>query len=169
MTDLQGNLNGIIREATDEDVDSICQMEQDNYSAEEAGSPTQMRYRLKVARELVLAYEVDGQVAAFIGGIRSDSPVVTQKSMYDHLPNGKTLYIYSVCVKSQFRRKGIAFKLLNHYVSTYLKQNITGVSMINLICHDYLVPLYERAGFKCLGLASIVLGKQQWYECQMIL
>lgn len=87
-----------------EDVEIVCQMERESYWTDEAGSPTHMRYRLKEAGELFLGYEIDGQLIAFIGSIRSDSPVTIPESIYVHSPNGTTLYIYSVCVKSQFRR-----------------------------------------------------------------
>lgn len=169
MSKLQGALNGIIREITEEDVEAICQIEQECFPADEAATPAQIKYRFKEARELFLVYEIDGQIVAFIGGLRSDSTVVTSQCMHVHSPNGQTLCIHSVCVKTQYRRKGIAFKLLTHYVTTYVKQNISGLSIITLICRDYLIPFYEKAGFKCIGLSSVVHGKLPWHECQIIL
>lgn len=169
MNDWQGDLNGIIREITEKDVEAICQIEQECFPADEAATPEQIKYRFKEARELFLAYEMHGQIIAFIGGLRSDSSGVTSQSMHVHAPNGQTLCIHSVCVKSQFRRKGIALKLLHHYVTSYVKQNISGLSVIALICRDYLIPFYEKAGFKCIGLSSVVHGQLPWHECQIIL
>ncbi|EDV25186.1 putative N-acetyltransferase C9.02c [Trichoplax sp. H2] len=168
MESIQDGINGILRPIIQADMETICQIELECFPIEEAATPAQLMDRFNVASDLFLGYEINGKIVAFICGTRSNDNLLTFQSMYEHAANGKTLCIHALCVTSNFRRQGIASILLKHYIE-YIKQAIPSISVINLIAHDYLIPFYEKAGFQCLGLSSVVQGKFSWYNCQMIL
>ena len=85
--------------------------------------------------------------------------------MSTHDPNGQLVCIHSVCVEEKFRRKGIALSLLSKYVE-HVKQ-LNKVKAIALISHEYLLPLYTKAGFVVVGPSPVQHGSELWIECRI--
>ncbi|RDD44596.1 Serotonin N-acetyltransferase [Trichoplax sp. H2] len=131
MESLQNEFNGIVRPITQADMEAVCQIEQECFPSDEAEPPEQLMDRFDVASELFLGYEVHGKTIAFICGSRCNDELLTAQSMHEHVADGKTLCIHSVCVTGNFRRKGIASMLLKRYIA-YIKENISLISIINL-------------------------------------
>ena len=72
-----------------------------------------------------------------------------------------------VCVERTHRRKGIAKRMLKGY-SVMIRNMLTQVQSIHLLCKEGLIELYKNAGFQLLGLSSVVHGKEQWFEMRQI-
>uniref|UniRef100_A0A0N5BV21 N-alpha-acetyltransferase 60 n=1 Tax=Strongyloides papillosus TaxID=174720 RepID=A0A0N5BV21_STREA len=71
-----------------------------------------------------------------------------QKLLSDY--NGFALYILSLAVKSEFRRKGIAKNLLNYLMTEILeKNNHVSVVFLHALTHNYdAIKFYKKNGFK---------------------
>jgi cyclin-dependent kinase-like len=95
--------------------------------------------------------------------------------MTRHEPNGRTVCIHSVCVDQAFRRQKIATRLLQEFISRARAANEKEVAegkpklyeRIALISHDYLIPLYEKTGFKLRGESNIRHGEETWFEMML--
>ncbi|EDV25185.1 uncharacterized protein TRIADDRAFT_56875 [Trichoplax adhaerens] len=106
MESLQREFNGIVGPITQANMEAVCQIEQECFPSDEAASPEQLMNRFEVASELFLGYEVHGNIIAFICGTRCNDELLTAQSIHEHVADGKTLCIHSVCVTGNFRRKG---------------------------------------------------------------
>uniref|UniRef100_A0A0N4ZIE3 N-alpha-acetyltransferase 60 n=1 Tax=Parastrongyloides trichosuri TaxID=131310 RepID=A0A0N4ZIE3_PARTI len=64
--------------------------------------------------------------------------------------NGYALYILSLAVKAEHRRKGIAGNLLKYLLSDILKKNThVGVVFLHAVTHNYgAIKFYKKSGFK---------------------
>ena len=86
--------------------------------------------------------------------------------MSTHESDGSSVCIHSVCVAAPLRRKGIAQSLLAEYLKRISAgTGGQGIERALLIAHRELVGLYEKAGFKEVGLSGVSHGSQPWFEC----
>mmetsp|Transcript_19252 Transcript_19252/g.21526 ORF Transcript_19252/g.21526 Transcript_19252/m.21526 type:complete len:632 (+) Transcript_19252:276-2171(+) len=117
-----------------------------------------------------------------------------QSMSKQHNPSGKLLAIHSVVVEEQYRRKGIASKMMTQYVrdvvmtqreeegmqrreeendseqqqqqsSLLLSQPV--VESIVLIAKEHLLGFYVRCGFCVNRPSPIIHGKDLWYDIEM--
>jgi hypothetical protein len=75
--------------------------------------------------------------------------------------------IHAVATAPHLQRRGIALALLREYISR-LEQD-RSLERVLLICHEELVPLYEKAGFELVGRSSVAHGAREWLEMRHIL
>ncbi|KAG9304529.1 hypothetical protein G9A89_020093 [Geosiphon pyriformis] len=152
------------RLVTASDVEHAFQLESQGYPEDEAASLEKLKHRQKVAPELFLgAYFPSTQGSILIGFVVSTltlEPSITKESMSVHEPDGTTVCIHSICVDKKYRRQGIALKLL--------KEHIRGLdgryAKVALISHEYLIPLYQKAGFILKGESKVRHGKEKWFD-----
>lgn len=163
---------GIRPITTDAQVIRASELEAAGYPEDEAASLETLRFRFKAVPELFLgAFAPQDQLVGFIVATLTTSERLTHDSMSEHEPEGSTAAVHSVCVDDAFRRKGIALDLLSAFKQQCLDLNKKNdgfeIKRIALIAKKGLVPLYEKAGFKLLGLSEVVHGADQWHELQM--
>ncbi|CAG8783869.1 21270_t:CDS:2, partial [Cetraspora pellucida] len=152
------------------DVERAFQLESEGFPPEEAFTLERCTYIQRVAPTLFLgAYLSDSLSTSFskmllIGFVMStlaDAPKYTKESMSNHNPFGKTVCIHSVCVDKLYRRRGISLCLLKEYIKRLKNESQNGdvdakYERIALICHNHLIPLYQKAGFILKGESEIV-------------
>ncbi|CAG8556418.1 10293_t:CDS:2 [Acaulospora morrowiae] len=169
---------------SESDVERAFELESQGYPPEEAATLEKLLYRQKHAPELFLgAYlpisstllhtssSPQSSQLILIGFIVSTltiSPSLTDESMSHHDPSGKTVCIHSVCVDKNYRRRGVALALLKEYIKRLEKNSRNEgkrkYERIVLISHDYLIPLYQKAGFVLKGESQIVHGNEKWFD-----
>ncbi|CAG8649810.1 18906_t:CDS:2 [Acaulospora morrowiae] len=174
---------------SESDVERAFELESQGYPPEEAATLEKLIYRQKHAPELFLgAYlstsstlphtssSLQSSQLILIGFIVSTltiSPSLTEESMSHHDPSGKTVCIHSVCVDKHYRRRGVALALLKEYIKRLGKdfreldrenEGKRKYERIVLISHDYLIPLYQKAGFVFKGESQIVHGNEKWFD-----
>ncbi|KAJ2725558.1 hypothetical protein GGI07_001186 [Coemansia sp. Benny D115] len=153
-----------------EEVLTARSIEITGFSEEEAASLENMLYRFTNAPHLFLgAFGENDELLGYIMSTQGASALVTHESMSKHDPNGPTVCIHSVCVAPKWRRRGIALRLLNAYTESVReynkKQGLNKINRLAMMSRQNLIPLYERAGYKCLGPSSVVHGDEAWYDC----
>ncbi|KAJ2357294.1 hypothetical protein IWW50_004967 [Coemansia erecta] len=151
------------------EVRSAWPIEAAGYPEDEAASLDGMLYRHTNAPHLFFgAFTSNGSIAGYIMSTQSAPPLVTHESMSTHDPQGTTACVHSVCVAPEWQRKGLATKLLNLYTESIREYNRTAdvkISRLALISHKYLLPLYEGAGYRLIGVSSVEHGSELWYDC----
>ena len=50
-----------------------------------------------------------------------------------------------------------------------IRNVLTQVRSIHLLCKEGLIELYKAAGYQLLGPSSVVHGKEQWFEMRQII
>ncbi|KAJ2459999.1 hypothetical protein GGF42_001118 [Coemansia sp. RSA 2424] len=155
---------------TKDEVGAAYQLEAAGYSADEGASLDRMLYRYAHARHLFLgAFDTKtSHLVGYIMATQAAAPLVTHKSMGEHDPQGTTACVHSVCVGPQWQRKGVATKLLEKYIEMvreYNREAAFRIARLAMMAREDLVPLYQRAGYQCVGPSQVVHGSEQWFDC----
>ncbi|KAJ1680208.1 hypothetical protein EV182_000479 [Spiromyces aspiralis] len=166
------------RRVTPKEIAAAHKLEAEGYHPDEAASYDSLLYRQRHAGEFFLgAFDSDNRLVGFVTSTLADSPLVTEQSMREHNPRGKNLCIHSVCTAHDMQRKGVALTLLRQLIAELRRKNAEPREMglppvyerVTLIARPYLVPLYEKAGFRSLGKSSVAHGPDPWIDCILTL
>ncbi|KAJ3720375.1 acyl-CoA N-acyltransferase [Lentinula raphanica] len=161
-------------------LERAIEIELEGYPADEAASLESFQLRQSQAPELFLGAfkfkpnssspeSTDLELIAYICGTQSNSSQLTHSSMSQHVPDGLSVCIHSVCVSKDYRRQGVGLGLLKEYVNRLrdLRRSKADIERILLISHEELIPLYAKAGFKLVGESSVKHGERIWYEMKL--
>ena len=164
----------VFKPATLADLDIVSDIETQSYHPDEAASREQIANRMKYAADchpnlfyaawLEQNEEDDKEktLAGFVCTTLGSTPLVTDESMKVHDPNGKVVYLHSVCVNPQVRRQKVATRLMTHWIQ--LLKESKKYDRIALIARENLIALYESVGFKYLGKSQVVHGPDPWFD-----
>ncbi|RIB04560.1 acyl-CoA N-acyltransferase [Gigaspora rosea] len=177
--DRKSFINSLIFEYVNaSDVERAFQLEMEGFPPEEASTLERFTNRQRVAPNLFLGtYLSDSSSASssklsligFIVATLADAPKLTRESMSYHNPFGKTVCIQTVCVDKLYRGRGVALCMLKEYIKRLKNESQNGdvngkYERVALICHNHLIPFYQKAGFILKGESEIVHGNEQWYD-----
>ena len=127
-----------------------------------------MRKRFTEAPDLQYGAFLDGHLVGFICATRASGDTLTHASMSEHVPEGTSVCIHSVCVDASQRRKGVALTMLKNYLTKVIPVLHPAATRVLLISKQYLLPLYQKAGLVVKGKSAVVHGADPWYECEMM-
>ncbi|KAI8368727.1 acyl-CoA N-acyltransferase [Blakeslea trispora] len=154
--------------ATRDDLDIVTEYETISYHPDEAASREQLSRRIDYAATsgpelFMVARDKDNKVIGFLCSTLTTSPLVTDESMSQHEPEGKTVCLHSVCVSPDHRQQGIASNMMLAWID---RLRATGkYDRIALMSRPRLISLYERVGFKNIGQSQVVHGPEPWFDC----
>lgn len=156
----------IIRQAKKEDLDSVCKIEQENFSESEAISRSVFEAHLKEIKTSFLVAEKNEKILGYIEG-----PIVPERHLQDQSFTedvkdysgraGGYISITCLSISKEAQGLGIGGKLLNAFKELAFETHREG---INLTCHDYLIPYYEKNGFTNEGKSQSTFGGEEWYD-----
>ncbi|RHZ72435.1 hypothetical protein Glove_242g143 [Diversispora epigaea] len=161
-------LNSIVyKNVPASDIERSFELESQGYPPEEAATLEKLEYRQKNAPTLFIGAYLpltpsnissnnNEYLIGFIVSTLTTLHSLTEESMSNHEPDGKTVCIHSVCIDKQYRRRGIATDLLKEYIKRL--KNLYKYERIALISHKHLIPLYQKVGFIYKGESVIVHG-----------
>ncbi len=148
------------------EADTVAKIEQICFPPNEACSVSQMKERVVVSPELFLVAieKPTGNIAGFLNGIATDEEVFRDAFFENaklHKTDGKNVMLLGLDVLPEYRKQGLAKEIMYRYLYTEYKR---GRKNIILTCLDSKVKMYERMGFKDLGLANSSWGDEKWHE-----
>ena len=154
---------------TPSDMEAVLELELNSFPADEAADVDSLQLRLDEAGDFfyVLKEHADGRILGFINGTCIVGPNLEHDSMSTHAIHGEILVIHSVTVRKSERRKGHALYMLHRYVS-YMKKR-SELKEIRLLTKPLMINLYLKAGFKIIGMSSIIHGSESWFEMKVSL
>ena len=151
-----------IRQAKLQDLDAIERIELENFSEEEAIAREILKDHIKTT---FLVAECQGQILGYLEG-----PVRPERYLIDssfsevedlsQLEQG-FISITSLSIAKEAQGLGVGTLLLEAMKEIALKDNRQG---INLTCHDYLIPYYEKQGFTNEGRSESQYAGEVWYN-----
>ena len=143
-----------IRQAELQDLDAIERIELENFSD-----------HIEKIQTTFLVAECQGQILGYLEG-----PVRPERYLIDssfsevedlsQLEKG-FISITSLSIAKEAQGLGVGTLLLEAMKEIALKDNRQG---INLTCHDYLIPYYEKQGFTNEGLSESQYAGEVWYN-----
>ncbi len=158
----------IIRTANINNLKDIAAVEAECFPKAEAATEQQLGERLKYySNHFLLMFDGD-RLVAFTDGFVTDEPNLTDE-MYAradmHNENGAWQMIFGVNTVPEYRRQGLAGKLISETVIIAKKEGRLGLV---LTCKDELVPYYAKFGFINEGVTDkSVHGNVKWNQMRL--
>lgn len=88
----------------------------------------------------------------------------SQAALTLHKPQGTAVHIHVLAVHRASRQQGKGSILLWRYLQ-YLRC-LPFARRALLMCEDFLVPFYQKCGFKALGPCEVTVGELAFIEMQ---
>lgn len=156
-----------IRHATMKDLDPITAVEAACFPVAEAATKADFEKRLQVYPDHFWLLENDDQLIGFINGMVTNSSTISDIMFSDaslHDENGMWQAIFGLNVLPEYRRQGLAAKLIDKIVEQARQEGRKGCI---LTCKDKLIHYYEKFGFKNCGISQSVHGGAIWYDMRL--
>ncbi len=153
-----------IRPATPSDLDAITEVEAVCFPPAEAASRASFRDRLAAFPECFFVAEYEGNIIGFINGCATDERTIRDVMFEDsslHVPDGRYQSIFGLDVLPEYRRQGIAARLMERMIADAKEKGRKGLI---LTCKDHKIRYYEKFGYRNLGLSASVHGGAVWYD-----
>jgi len=125
--------------------------------------------RAKAAPELFLVAidKETGRMAGFLNGIATNEAKFRDEFFTDaslHDPAGKNVMLLGLDILPEYRGQGLARELVSHYCEREINR---GRARLILTCHAEKIPMYEKFGFRDLGLSGSVWGSVPGHEMKI--
>lgn len=154
-----------IRKATLDDLDRLAEIEKEAFPPAEAAPKKSYKWRLDHFSEFAFVGESNGIiVGAVIGRPTKEKTIVDDLYEPQELPIGDSYAILSVLTAMDYRKKGVAEKIMNYAISEMKKKNM---ETLCLTCKEHLIHYYAKFGFKELGVSKSTHGGVIWYDMNM--
>ena len=157
----------LIRNATQEDLDAISQVEAECFPPAEAATKEEFAKRLAYyGSHFWLMFDGD-KLIAFVDGFVTDEADLTDE-MYEmaemHRENGDWQMIFGVNTIPAYRKKGYAGELIKRAIADAREQGRKGLV---LTCKDRLIPYYAKFGFVNEGVSESAHGNVVWNQMRL--
>ncbi|XP_067912892.1 serotonin N-acetyltransferase-like [Heterodontus francisci] len=152
------------------DAISVFEIEREAFISVSGECPLHMdevRHFLELCPELSLGWFEEGRLVAFVIGSGWDKDKLSQDAMTIHVPGGSTVHIHVLAVHHRCRQQGKGSIILWRYLQ-YLRCLPT-VKRAVLMCEDFLITFYQKAGFKEVGPSDIAVGPLTFTEMEYTL
>ncbi len=170
FADKEINERFAFREVRAEEADDVAAIEQICFPPNEACSNAQMKARVIVAPELffVAVDKETGKIAGFLNGLATDEYVFRDAFFEDahlHKPDGKNIMLLGLDVLPEYRKQGLAKEIVFQFLR---REQDRGRKMIILTCLKSKIRMYERMGFRNMGISNSSWGGEQWHEMSYV-
>lgn len=159
----------IIRHVRPPDLDPCFIVETSGFPPEEAASRETIALRIDRFPVGFLVAELGGRVIGILNSAATDKEDLSDeelKQLIGHDPAGKNLVVFALAVLPEYRKQGIARRLMSHFADEARQQ---GKQNILLMCKQHLIAYYERMGFVHAGLSKSTHGGAEWHEMRLSL
>lgn len=153
-----------IRTAGMADLKALTAVEAACFPLAEAAREADFAARLRVYPNHFWLLEEDGKVVSFVNGMVTDEPSIRDEMYADaslHQENGDWQAIFGVNTLPEYRRRGLAAKLLTAAAED---AHAAGRRGCILTCKDQLISWYEKLGYRNQGVSRSVHGGVVWYD-----
>ncbi|XP_016131474.1 serotonin N-acetyltransferase-like [Sinocyclocheilus grahami] len=155
------------RNLTPQDAISVFEIEREAFISVSGECPLTLDEVLSFlgqCPELSMGWFEEGQLVAFIIGSGWDKEKLEQEALTTHIPDSPTVHIHVLSVHRHCRQQGKGSIVLWRYLQ-YLRC-LPGLRRALLVCEEFLVPFYQKAGFKEKGLSAIAVGALAFTEME---
>lgn len=159
-----GEKRMIIRTAQTADLMALTAVEAACFPAAEAAAEEDFAARLRVYPNHFWLLEENGIVVSFVNGMATDEPTIRDEMFSDaalHRENGAWQAIFGVNTLPEYRRRGLAARLLSVAAEDARSAGRRGCI---LTCKAALLPWYESLGYRNQGVSQSVHGGAVWYD-----
>ena len=158
-----------IRNGRLEDLEACFILEGKTFPEEEAACRKNIEIRLKKFSEGFIVGELDGEIVTHINSGSTNKEDITDeefKGLIGHEDGGENIVIFSVAVDPVHQNKGIAKMMMKEFIEISREM---GKKKIFLLCKENLMGMYERMGYRKIGISASTHGGAVWYEMEQSL
>ncbi len=158
-----------VRSVNERDLDRCFEIESVAYVGDEAATREKILTRIETYPQGFIVLENDSEIIGFVNSGATQEVELSDeefKELVGHDPEGKHIVILSVVVHPAYQGKGMASKLMNHFIE---RMKALGKSDIYLICQTELIDMYAGYGFVNLGASDSDHGGMSWNEMSLSL
>lgn len=159
------------RDVRAEEAEQTIVIEQICFPPNEACSAKDMKERVEKAAELFLVAidKETGKIAGFLNGIATNEDVFrddffTNIELYD--PEGKNVMLLGLDVLPEYRGQGLAREIMYQYLRREREKNR---KVVILTCLESKVAMYQKMGFRDLGISNSSWGGEEWHEMSYVI
>jgi len=156
-----------IRTASMADLAAVTEAEAVSFPAAEAAPEESFRRRLAAYPNHFWLLEDQGRLAAFIDGMVTDLPDLTD-GMYEdpslHDEAGAWQMIFGVVTIPEYRRRGCAAAVMERVIADARTQGRRGLV---LTCKERLIRYYAKFGFQDEGVSASEHGGAVWHQMRL--
>ena len=154
-----------------EETEEVTEIEQICFPPNEACSAKSMKERVETAPELFLVVKdtETGKIAGFLNGLSTKETIFRDEFFTDvHLydPEGDNVMLLGLDVRPEYRRQGLAREIVRQYAE---REKKNGRRRLVLTCLESKVEMYQKFGFRDLGMANSTWGGEAWHEMDYLL
>ena len=154
-----------------EEADEAVKIEQICFPPNEACLEVHMKERIAAAPELFLVAisKETGQMAGFLNGIATPEMNFRDEFFTDiglHKPDAGNIMLLGLDVLPQYRKQGLARELVFQYCR---REEENKRKRLILTCHEEKIRMYQRLGFRDLGMSASTWGGESWHEMEIML
>lgn len=157
-----------IRTATMNDLCAIAAVEAECFPKAEAATKNTFTERLAVYPNHFWLLLDGEKLIGFVNGMVSNE-LHLRDEMYNnakmHDEDGKWQIIFGVNTIPEYRRQGLAEKIIKQVIADARSQNRQGLV---LTCKEKLIHYYSKFGFENEGISKSTHGGVAWYEMRLI-
>ncbi|KAG9334806.1 hypothetical protein JZ751_006555 [Albula glossodonta] len=122
-------------------------------------------FRNLTPQDAISVFEIEREAFVSVSG---ECPLtLEEEAMTTHVPDTPTVHIHVLSVHRHCRQQGKGSILLWRYLQ-YLRC-LPGLRRALLLCEEFLVPFYLKAGFKEKGPSAISVGTLTFIEMEYLL
>ncbi|NWK83954.1 GNAT family N-acetyltransferase [Staphylococcus sp. GSSP0090] len=146
------------------DLNTILKIENHGFSPEEAASKEALINRINFIKDTFIVADYHGDIAGYINGPVINQPFITDDLFDESIKNaihGGYIAILGLVVAENYRKQGLAGKLLNHLEHLAIEQERQGIT---LTCKASLISFYEQYGYINHGVSESQHGGMQWFN-----
>ena len=149
-----------------EEADEACDIEAECFPGADYCSREEITERIVRTPEsfFVAADRETGHLAGFLTYTATDEEAMND-AFFIHpecfRPEGKNAVILGVDIRPAYQHQGIGKALMREFCEIKRQE---GRERIILTCHEDKIPMYERMGFRNLGISGSVWGGETWIE-----
>ena len=119
----------------------------------------------------LLAVEKEtGKIAGYVNGVATNESVIRDEFFSKggklHDPDGSTIMLVSLVVMPQYRGLGLGREIMRVYAE---REKAKGRKRMILTCVEKNIKMYEKFGYRLLGVSNSVYGGAVWYDMDIFL
>lgn len=156
-----------IRRATLSDLEAISKVELLCFPLAEAATKESFKNRLTYYPDFFWLLEDEKEIIGFVNGMSTNKKELTD-NLYDeaelHDKDGEWQMIFGVNILPEYRRQGLAEKILKKVISDTKNAGKKGLV---LTCKNKLVHYYEKFGFINEGISESTHGGVVWHKMRL--
>jgi threonine aldolase len=168
LMEIIDSMDVTIRLAKPEEAETLAVIEARCFPPAEAASREAVLERMEVFPENFLVADLDGTCVGFINGGTTDRPYLPDAFYHDvtlHKKDGDYQTVFGLNVLPEYRRQGIAEKLVKNFLDQAKSRGKLGVI---LTCKEHMIHYYEKLGFVKYGVSDSEHGGAVWYDMRYI-